>query len=142
VNDKLQVVVDMLREHGFDTEARWIEQREHVTQLLSYRPYIGIYASEHVCAECEADEGTSCFANCKVAAAWRALGDPRALADVERAHDEALADERRRNAPRDPNYRASTMTVMNEFLRNAFTPERLEEALYANPALSLLPRKK
>jgi hypothetical protein len=138
VNDKLQVVVDMLREHGFDTEARWIEQREHVAYYLTTAP--ADRNGECPARDCMGHDYGAHSPSCKVAAAWRALGDPRAEIDLNNAHDEAINDERWRQRQADPNYRAPTMTAINEFLRNAYSPERLDASVYANNPLSnLLP---
>jgi hypothetical protein len=93
VSDKLQVITDMLREMGMEREATWMEQREHVATLLKLNPRTGEY---YVCQVCEMDDGMSHLQACPVAAAWRALGDPRGAEDVERAHEESLRQESQR----------------------------------------------
>ena len=133
--DKLQVVVDMLREHGFDTEARWIEQREHVAYYLSTHPY----QDDH-CQECFADGADAHMRDCKVVAAWRALGDPRALREIEFAHGEALREDRfRQRRTTDPNYRTPTSAELNGALKAAFSDPHFTSAIYAdNPLFSIL----
>jgi len=134
VTDKLQVVVDMLREHGFDAEAKWIEQREHVAFYLTTLPA----DRNGECPDgCGGYHSVAHIASCKVAAAWRALGDPRGAEDIEVAHEEALRDEAWRN---NPNYGAP-MTV-NEYLRSIYSPELVTSDIYPAPLLSLIPRKK
>lgn len=92
----LAVVCDQLRTLGLEDVARWVEHPEAVRELLSHAPTS--YGGER-CEVCDtAFMEESHYRTCSVAAAWRALGDPRGAADVERAHEEALREYTRRAA--------------------------------------------
>lgn len=104
----LKFATDALREVGLDEEARWLEQPQHVRALLKDPP--GDRNGECP-GSLEYDDATgdvrgySCGGSphhphtraCPVAAAWRALGDPRGAEDIENAHEEALREGRRRS---------------------------------------------
>ena len=141
--DKLQVVADMLREHGFDEEARWIEHRDAVRVVFAnFTTSDGGY-----CVSCGETTGYSHLRTCKLAQSLRDLKHPAIEEDADSAHYEALDEERRRNdfnvPTRRNDLRPMTMTGLQVLLRNTYPPERLDAALYAdNPRLSLLPRKK
>jgi hypothetical protein len=87
--DAVKVAIDILRELGREEEARWIEHPGAVRELLK----------APMCHCGVPFDALSDIHNrtCPVTAAWRAIGDPRWLADVERAHDEALGDDRSRS---------------------------------------------
>lgn len=123
MSDKLQVITDMLRELGLEREATWVEQREHVATLLKLNPATGY---DNSCESCMSDSGSAHSRMCGVAAAWRALGDPRGAEDIEWAHEEALARapdmERWANSPPgalfpsvavDPNLKAGQVLVFS-----------------------------
>lgn len=73
--------------------ARWVEHPDAVRELLQLNPALSrdeaaeAYGS---CERCAAYDGEPHARDCPIAAAWRALGDPRGAADIERAHEEAL----------------------------------------------------
>lgn len=83
----------ILSEQDAADVARWAAQPEAVRELLKYAPQTGAYAVSMDCADenCQASDDDAHLAKCRIAAAWRALGDPRGAADVERAWEEALA---------------------------------------------------
>ncbi len=92
----IQVAIDILRELGHEDMAKWVEQPDAVRMLLDVSPF----GDGERCESCQCDAGESHQTNwvgadqipthCAVAEAWRALGDPRGAADIERAHEEAL----------------------------------------------------
>lgn len=95
----LAVLLDAARAcYGDDSEqVRWLLNPDAVRALLRHAPTTERY-DEQACPHCEAihdDTARSIHSRtCPVAAAWRALGDPRGQADIERAHEEALRDRR------------------------------------------------
>ncbi len=93
----LAVVADQLRALGMEDEARWIEYPEAVRELLRHTPTTENAYDELYCVRCDAQSGDVHRPACHVAAAWRALGDPRGQADIERAHEEALTMARQRS---------------------------------------------
>lgn len=95
MSDPISVITDHLRDLGMEDVARWVENPGAV-RLLVALPH---YAPNETCRDCGADVDEShgqTFDHprnpqwCRIAAAWRALGDPRGQADIERAHEEAL----------------------------------------------------
>lgn len=84
---QLAVLADHLRSILPEKDAadvvRWAAHPEAVRELLERAGY---------------EAGESPTDRRRVAAAWRALGDPRGAADIERAHEEALAEENRRGS--------------------------------------------
>jgi len=90
--------------------AKWAANAQHVRELLKHEPTIASYEGEpdavdHQCESCGVFNGgphrTVAFREgiatpCRVATAWRALGDPRGAEDIERAHEEALREHRDR----------------------------------------------
>lgn len=83
----------------------WLEHPDAVRELLSHTPQESVYADRINCPACGAESSEShgrCELPhddyCPIAAAWRAIGDPRGAEDFERAHEEALADNRDRIA--------------------------------------------
>lgn len=103
----------------------------HVRELLSHEPHVRYNDGDEIseCPQCgtqTAAHGRESFPSggptrryCRVAAAWRALGDPRGAADIERAHEEALREEGQR-ANRAIRFR-------REYL-GQFPPEAIEAA--------------
>jgi hypothetical protein len=101
--DAIRIATDILRELGLEDVARWVEHPDAVRELLRHDPASTEGYSEAHCPACDMAEG---YAHarwmkdrrhyCPVAAAWRALGDPRGAADIERAHEEALEWDSRR----------------------------------------------
>ena len=92
-----QVAIDILRELGHEDEARWLEHPDAVRELLKHDPVERIDYEEVGCAgaECGGGDPTSEYRQphsrtCPIAAAWRALGDPRAVADIQQAHERAI----------------------------------------------------
>jgi len=78
---------DRLRELGAtDDMLTWLEQPEAVRELMRLSPQTG-----YRCESCAAYDDFAHERKCAVAAAWRALDDPRGAADIERAWDEAAA---------------------------------------------------
>ena len=97
----LGIATDILRELGMEDVARWVEHPEHVRRYLKHTPVSGDETEDGACSGCRVEEarGRTHLRDCWVTAAWRALGDPRGQADIERAHEEALyADSQRANA--------------------------------------------
>lgn len=91
----LAVLLDAARAcYGDDSEqVRWLENPEAVRELLAAHPVMQATVNGEdgaVCPECYGNHGDAHQRICRVAAAWRALGDPRGAADIERAHEEAL----------------------------------------------------
>lgn len=80
--------------------AKWASNAQHVRELLKRAEYhqADEEGGNSPCVECGSDSYSAHFGPCLVAAAWRALGDPRGAEDIERAHEEALASNRRRPA--------------------------------------------
>lgn len=98
--------------------AKWARNPGAVRELLSYTPTVGPMRDDEpaieMCARCGAEDGQvhnvvafrlvevagatshTIATPCPVATAWRALGDPRGQADIERAHEEALREQERR----------------------------------------------
>lgn len=98
----IQVAIDILRELGREDEARWIEHPDAVRALLKDPPADrngecpGSRERDDASGDvrgwlCGGSVHDSHMPSCLIAAAWRALGDPRGQADIENAHDEALA---------------------------------------------------
>jgi hypothetical protein len=84
--------------------AKWVEHPDAVRTLLGRSITSTTNDGTQVCASCGYDVNDmgvsfnySHERTCWVAAAWRALGDPRGAADIERAHDEALRMARQRS---------------------------------------------
>lgn len=109
----LAVVCDQLRALGLEDVARWVEHPDAVRELLKRGELAHVgdtHAGDWYCNGCGAptdDAHQSVEVNvfgrtpgerehCPIAAAWRALGDPRGQADIERAHEEALNQDRAR----------------------------------------------
>lgn len=103
----LAVLLDAARACYGDTadQVRWLLNPDAVRELLKHTPLAhALGAEESHCPSCgvapgEAHVHRSSFSVkqvCTVADAWRALGDPRGAADIERAHEEALAQQERR----------------------------------------------
>ena len=91
--------VDRLRELGATEEMlTWLREPEAVRALLRLNP---TPSRVDVACDCGVDHDEAHFRTCIVVTAWRALGDPRGAEDVERAHEEALLDERWRHRTRD-----------------------------------------
>ncbi len=88
--DAIRVAIDILRELGLEEQARWIEHPGAVRTLFRLGGDCADYEGE--CEGCGAYSPHA--ANCEVFAAWHALNDPRAAADIERAHEEALVQAR------------------------------------------------
>jgi hypothetical protein len=89
--DALKIATDILRELGLEDVARWVEHPDAVRELL--RSAWGASRSgDDVCgdANCHVFLDETHMRTCRVPAAWRALGDPRGQADIERAHEEAI----------------------------------------------------
>lgn len=79
--------------------AKWAANPQHVRELLKldpYRPAMIDGADGEYCWACYATDSAAHHPTCAVAAAWRALGDPRGAEDIERAHEEALREQARR----------------------------------------------
>lgn len=73
---------------------KWAANPGAVRELLKWAP---MYGYDGQCPSCaEQTERTSHRRDCSLIAAWRALGDPRGAADIERAHEEANAEHARR----------------------------------------------
>lgn len=102
---QLAVLADHLRSILSEQDAadvmRWAQHPEAVRELLLHDPLMFEHDAAGVCPRCDAVMGeahnltsrverTGLRFSCPVAAAWRALSDPRGAADVERAHEEAL----------------------------------------------------
>lgn len=102
---QLAVLADHLRsilsEQDAADVARWAQHPEAVRELLLHDPLMFEHDAAGVCPRCDAPMGevhnlTSRIESiglrfsCPVTAAWRALGDPRGAADIERAWEEAL----------------------------------------------------
>lgn len=101
-------LIDALREHGIEDDMlRWLEQPEAVRFILKEADFENAEYGSCSWANCDADVG---FAgergvhrrDCKVVEAWRALGDPRADADFEKAWDAAHEEQARRMTPFKP----------------------------------------
>ena len=96
----LAIITDHLRDLGLEDVARWVEHPDAVRELLRHSPIEPAEYSgnewEALCRDCgeNVDESRASAHNrkCLVAAAWRALGDPRGQADIERAHEEAIRE--------------------------------------------------
>lgn len=91
-----QATEDRLRELGAtDDMLRWLRHPEAVRALLKDPPADrnGECPSTGTATgnKCWGDSFSPHIQDCAVAAAWRTLGDPRGQADIENAHDEALA---------------------------------------------------
>lgn len=84
--------------------AKWASNAQHVRELISHEPRVRYVDGDEnsECPQCgtqTAAHGRETFPSggptrryCRVAAAWRALGDPRGAEDIERAHEEALGE--------------------------------------------------
>lgn len=108
MNDlQLKVLLDALESVGEPVAPadvaevlRWARAPDAVRELLRHTPLQPHEVGESVwCRGCAAalansrsGEPYSHLRRCAVAAAWRALGDPRGAEDIERAHDEALRE--------------------------------------------------
>ena len=99
--EALAVLLDAARAcYGDDSEqVRWLLNPGAVRELLSHTP--GQIDDDSYCPSCgvglyESHGVTAPRGHCPVAAAWRALGDPRGAADIERAHEEALREQANR----------------------------------------------
>lgn len=108
--DAIQVAVDILRTLGLEDVARWVEHPDAVRALLKCGGFSG-HRDDLFCSECGESGWDAHERTCPVAAAWRALGDPRGQADIERAHEEALAEQGRIERGRSP---ASAMAAFND----------------------------
>ena len=96
----LAVVCDQLRTLGLEDVARWVENPDAVRELLKHEPTYADF-NDRTCPCCGVGDGEAHRRgelphdeHCRIAAAWRALGDPRGAADIERAHEEALRENR------------------------------------------------
>ena len=88
--------------------AKWAANPGAVRELLKHTPQEALFAESIECPACDAlqDEAHGITPvgigpdwpqrPCPIAAAWRALGDPRGAQDIERAHEEALREHRGR----------------------------------------------
>lgn len=89
-----EATIDRLRELGIaDDMLTWLAHPDAVRALLKLYVYAGW---GELCQECGGAEGDSHLRSCAIAAAWRALGDPRGQADIERACEEAEWEDKRR----------------------------------------------
>lgn len=98
----IQVAIDILRELGHEDIARWVEHPEAVRALLRDPPADrngecpGPAAYETISGfhvgSCGGSEYHYHMRGCPIVAAWLAIGDPRAVVDVENAHEEALTE--------------------------------------------------
>ena len=108
VNVKLdQATEDRLRELGAtDDVLRWVRNPDAVRALLKDPPADrngecpGSIEYDDASRDvrgfaCGGSEYDSHRRDCPIAAAWRALGDPRGAADIENAHEEALREHSR-----------------------------------------------
>lgn len=104
--------------------ARWAAHPEAVRELLRHTPWHlpedRDYENDSPnCAGCTAvsvwnDADDAHARDCPIAAAWRALGDPRGAADIERAWEEALTMARQRSdGPHDAAALLAVMARMN-----------------------------
>lgn len=116
----LAVLIDAARAcYGDDSEqVRWLLNPDAVRELVKHDPQIlEVGLDSTICPSCEVGPGQAHQAlltitgkvavspsrqRCAVAAAWRALGDPRGAADIERAHEEALREQSLRAVDRGP----------------------------------------
>lgn len=106
--DLLRTLVgDRLEERGIPVApedvadvVRWAKNPDHVRRYLKHTPVSGDETEDGACTGCRIEEarGYSHLRKCWVAAAWRALGDPRGAEDIERAHEEGLLENRNRAA--------------------------------------------
>ena len=102
VDDELGIralLSEILTDEGHTVElAEDAAQARAVRELLRHSPvstedYTG-NEWESICADCNENvDSRGHLQRCAVAAAWRALGDPRGAADIERAHEEALREQ-------------------------------------------------
>lgn len=97
----LAVLADALRSALPESDAaevlRWATHPEAVRELLKHASGEEFDSGgESRCAACFSHDVH--YRTCRIAAAWRALGDPRGAADIERAHEEALREQERRTA--------------------------------------------
>ena len=100
----LAVLADALRSVLPESDAaevlRWATHPEAVRTLIALMPvavnHDGGEIHAVVCPDCFESTYEAHGPACKVTAAWRALGDPRGAADIERTHVEALREHRRR----------------------------------------------
>ena len=103
---RLKVITDMLREEGLEDVARWVENPDAVRTLFRHVYSASSSACEARRSDAPAGQSAACWGDdetphdpwCPVAAAWRTLGMPEALRDVENAHEEAFAEDARRPA--------------------------------------------
>ncbi len=72
--------------------AKWAANPGAVRELLRHEP-IAAPEQDQQCASCLSWRDQSHLPRCTIAAAWRALGDPRGAQDIERAHEEALREQ-------------------------------------------------
>jgi len=89
----LAVLLDAARAcYGDDSEqVRWLLNPDAVRQLMKIAPTFTpeFHDEREQCSTCRAEVGEAHDKGCVTAAAWRALGDPRGAADIERAETEA-----------------------------------------------------
>ena len=141
---ELAVITDQLRTLGLEDVARWVEHPEAVRVLLESRQThaitsLGEYEGES-CDYCATHSPRPCERECRIAAAWRALGDLRGAADIERAHEEAL----RQDANRNPNLfgvEASTYGLARLPTTNSDSIDALEYLLQSLPSITGIPRR-
>lgn len=92
-----EATIDRLRELGAtDDMMTWLAHPSEVRALLKLSPYNGAER----CDACDEDAYDAHLCACPIAAAWRALGDPRGQADLERAREEADWEDERRDRER------------------------------------------
>lgn len=97
-----EATIDRLRELGAtDDVLAWLARPDAVRTLLKLNVYAGF---GEVCQECGEGAGDAHLRTCPIAAAWRALGDPRGQADIECAREEAEWEDRRRDRRRSQEY--------------------------------------
>lgn len=88
-----EATIDRLRELGIaDDMLTWLAHPDAVRAMLK----LGPYNDADRCVACDEDAVDAHLRACPIAAAWRALGDPRGQADIERARDEAEWEDKSR----------------------------------------------
>ena len=93
----LAVLLDAARAcYGDDSEqVRWLLHPEAVRELLhAASAPVDDFSEYRACLACSEPPHMAHLQGCRIAAAWRDLADPRGAADIERAHEEALAQAR------------------------------------------------
>lgn len=142
---------DQLRELGATEDMlTWLRHPEAVRTLVNLDPEVG---GDYACQKCMSYAAH--LSSCVVAAAWRALGDPRGAEDIERAHVEAIGEDgwrarqrSREYAPRRPMPRVTAdanvkdgqafvidMRAFNEAAKRVFSEEALNEAFRMPPGI-------